>query len=544
MSLKNLKPEIAWAIASGLCVVLGFTPFHVAPLLLGHTFCLILVGLLARNAKTAFWAGFVVSFLMNALGFFWMVYTIKVFGDLPYPVAGLIFLIFCGFGALNLPLFTCFTHYFSQRYRWDKLSPAWRGFWITVALPSAYVVIEWLIPKLFPVYLGHGWYWLTLLTQISELTGAIFLSFLAMSLGGSLLLLYLLRKRQLAVSWSFVALPWGLLLGTLIFGTVRIAERPPESRLLRVALIQANIGSLEKVEARKGYYPKVRYVIDQYKELTVEAVKSGRKPDLVLWPETAMPMQMDRPSPFVNEIYTFAKELKVALLTGGYASQDTEAAGEYNAAFLIVPSEDGPGPAANALAASQNTRTEIYRKNILLAFGEYFPFGDIFPSLYQLFPQVANFGRGTQQNFFTLNNGVRLGLTICYEAIVPEFFRKTVQPGIHAVVNLTNDSWFGPTTEPRHHGALATFRSVESRLPLFRVTNTGISFFVDRYGRMSEATGVYEKAFLVKDVDVPIQLPPLTLYLRWGEWFVGLCAAITLLSVLCLRRKTRVSLSA
>jgi len=300
------------------------------------------------------------------------------------------------------------------------------------------------------------------------------------------------------------------------------------------------------VEAKKGYYPKVRYVIDEYKDLTVAAVKSGKKPDLVLWPETAMPIQLDRPSPFTTEIYAFAKEHRISLLTGGYSSQDSDTAGEYNAAFLIVPSDDVPGATANAsaLAASQSTRTELYKKNILLAFGEYFPFGDVFPTVYRLFPQVANFGRGTQQNFFTLNNGVRLGLTICYEAIVPEFFRKTVQPGIHAVVNLTNDSWFGPTTEPRHHGALATFRSVESRLPLFRVTNTGISFFVDRYGRMSETTGVYEKAFLVKDVEVPVQLPPLTFYLRWGDWFVGLCAAILLLSVLSLRRKTRVSLSA
>ncbi len=513
-------------------MVLAFTPFHIAPLLLAHTFCLLWAGLQARDTRTAFWTGFTVSFLMNSLGFFWMVYTIKVFGDMPYPVAGLIFLIFCGFGALNFPLFTCFTHYFSKRYRWDELSANWRGFWLTVALPAAYVVIEWMIPKLFPVYIGHAWYWLTILTQISELTGAIFLSFLAMSLGGSALLVFLWKRRQLPVAWGYVALPWFLLLGSLSFGTVRIAERPPESRPLRVALIQANIGSLEKVEAHKGYYPKVRHVIDTYKALTVEAVNSGKKPDLVLWPETAMPIQLDQPSPFTSEIYSFAKEHKISLLTGGYASQDQDSLGEYNAAFLIVPPDLGA------------PRTEVYKKNILLAFGEYFPGGEQFPSLYRWFPQVANFGRGRSQNFFTLDNGVRLGMTICYEAIVPEFFRKTVRPGINAVVNLTNDSWFGPTTEPRHHGALATFRSVESRLPLFRVTNTGISFFVDRYGRMSEQTGVYEKAFLVKDVEVPLLVPPLTFYLRWGDWFVGVCAAILLLSVLLLRRKTRVPLPA
>ncbi len=524
---------------SGFCLVLAFTPFHIAPLLLVHTTLLLWASLIAKDLRRSFWVGFTVSFLMNSLGFFWMIYTIHVFGYLPYWISTLIFLIFCGFGALNFSVFSLFTTYFSRRYRIESLSATWRGFWLVVVVPAAFVVIEWLVPKLFPVYIGHSLYWLTLLTQISELTGALSLSFLAMSFAGAFVMLLYKNKRALPISWPFFSLPWILLVFTLGFGIARVAEKPPESKKLRVALIQANIGSLEKVESKKGYYPKVRYVIDKYKELTVAAIASGSKPDLVLWPETAMPIQLDRPSALATEIYNFSKEIGTSLLTGAYSSHPDHPSREYNAAFLLSPTLKLEAKKIGLLADSY---TEIYRKNVLLAFGEYFPLGETFPAIYRWFPQVADFARGTEQNFFTLPNQIRLGVTICYEAILPDFFRKTVAPGVMGVVNLTNDSWFGPTTEPEHHAALSTFRSVESRIPQMRVTNTGISLFVDRLGRMSRSTGIWEQGFLVENIDLPLQPPPVTLYLRWGEWFVALCAAFVLATVLTFRRKMRAPL--
>ena len=540
MSLKNLKSEYGLALASGACLALSFLPFHIAPLLVAHAALLLWACLTAQTVKRAFWAGVIVSFVFNLLIAWWLTYAIHVFGYLPYPIAALIFLVFCSGGAVNFPLFALFTFYFSRRYQMDSRGPLARGFWLVIALPAAFVVVEWISPKLFPSYIGHALYWLPLLTQISELTGAIFLSFLAMSLGGSFVLLAQKKYKQQPISWSFFSVPWVLLLFVLSFGTVRIAQTPPEMKRFRVALIQANIGSLEKVQAEKGYYPKVRKVISEYKRITQEAIASGAKPDLVVWPETAMPIQLDRPSAFSTEVFRFSKEIGVPLLTGGYSTHPLKPQTEYNAAFLISPTAKFSPEGVPALP---DPYSEIYRKNVLLAFGEYFPFGETFPVLYQWFPQVAAFGRGTEQNYFTLPNQMRLGITICYEAIVPEFFRRTAEPGVNAVINLTNDSWFGPTTEPYHHGALSIFRSVETRLPLIRVANTGISFFVDRLGRMSRTTKVYEPGYLVEDIELPLAPPPPTLYLRWGDWFVALCAFVLLATVLTLRRLTRVSLS-
>ena len=73
----------------------------------------------------------------------------------------------------------------------------------------------------------------------------------------------------------------------------------------------------------------------------------------------------------------------------------------------------------------------------------------------------------------TLPNGVGLGPLICYEDIVPDLARQAVRQGAQVLVNLTNDVWFGATRAPYQHRALATFRAVENRVYLVRVTNTG-----------------------------------------------------------------------
>jgi apolipoprotein N-acyltransferase len=178
---------------------------------------------------------------------------------------------------------------------------------------------------------------------------------------------------------------------------------------------------------------------------------------------------------------------------------------------------------------------DVYRKNILLAFGEYLPFADLYPPIYRYIPQVSNFEHGVTQNVFQLADGLRIGVTICYEAIVPSFFRKVASHDVRLIVNLTNDSWFGPTVEPYQHAALAAFRSIETRIPLLRVTNTGTSFTVDSVGHMSVQTPVYEEAILHGRVKIPT-VAPRTVYLLWGDWFVALCAmGLALLVARCLR---------
>jgi apolipoprotein N-acyltransferase len=127
-----------------------------------------------------------------------------------------------------------------------------------------------------------------------------------------------------------------------------------------------------------------------------------------------------------------------------------------------------------------------YDKEYLLAFGEYLPFGDTFPILYNWSPHSGRFSQGTSLDPIELEvKGKKHTITvlICYEDILPGFTNRAVAHGDpELLVNITNDAWFGDTTEPWEHLALAKFRAVEHRRFLVRSTNSGVSAIIDPMG--------------------------------------------------------------
>ena len=163
-----------------------------------------------------------------------------------------------------------------------------------------------------------------------------------------------------------------------------------------------------------------------------------------------------------------------------------------------------------------------YDKNYLLVFGEYIPFGDTFPKLYDWIPEAGRFTAGDRVDVFDFK-GFRLGTIICYEDILPRFTRGLTRHDPHVIINVTNDAWFGQTSEPYLHLALAVFRSVENRLWMVRSTNTGVSAFIDAVGRIVSETALDGAEVLVEDVPM---LELSTPYRRWGELFTTACFLI------------------
>jgi apolipoprotein N-acyltransferase len=488
-----------WSLLSGASCVLAFPPIEVTGLLFLCPFFLLLAADSARRGREAILYGFLTSFAIMAGGFYWVVYVLHTFGDMPWAVAGLLYFLFCGFGALGIPLFSFSLYFLGKKIPSLRQSVLW---WV-VGAPALFVLFEFFTPKLFPWYVGHAYYKTFWLNQIVELTGSSFLTFLIFTWGG----LAFVRLRLKRASLTAVAIPFALTLVTIGFSAWRLRAPMDSAPPKTVALIQANIGSLDKLQARRGYTSKLAYNIQKYLSLSERALRAEPAPSFLLWPETAMPFSLSENSVQAGPIREAVTRWGIPLITGGYATGDGP--GDYNAAFLISPEKEG------------TLRTSIYRKNILLAFGEYFPGGEWFPRLYEWFPQVSHFLHGKDQTVFELEDGTRLGVTVCYEDISPKFFRKVTSQGVHAVVNLTNDSWFGPTSEPYQHAALAVFRAIENRTALARVTNTGISFVVDRVGRMSQTTEVYQEGTLNLALDVA-KVPSTTFYLRFGDWFIAL----------------------
>jgi apolipoprotein N-acyltransferase len=111
--------------------------------------------------------------------------------------------------------------------------------------------------------------------------------------------------------------------------------------------------------------------------------------------------------------------------------------------------------------------------------------------------------------------GTRIGALICYESVFPDVSRRLVRGGAGALLNVTNDAWFGPTAAPHQHASHLSLRTVEHRVPFLRSANTGISGWVDPMGRWHDPTELYTHAVVVADLPLPGIVTP---YTRWGDW--------------------------
>lgn len=500
---KLLTDRWALAILAGLTVFLSFEPFNFVWLILLFPYFFFLACLKARTVKESLLIGYLTSLIIMLGGFYWITYVIHEFGQLSWGLSLFLFFCFCGFGALNFPLFSFLLFSLKRRENFRKLFPLWS----IIGIPALFTCVEWSVPKLFPWYVGHSLYRQLWFIQFTELTGSSILSFTIFSLGLTASLI-LIRPRDLPrFSKIFLLFPLTLVFVQIGFSLWTLHKRPFDfSRNLKIGLIQANIGNLEKVASKNGFLGKVDQTINTYQDLTDKAL--ALKPDLILWPETAIPFQLDTPSPRQTNLVNYFKSTGTSFIVGAYAKGNRKRYSEYNSAFYIDPDNQSP-------------HLDVYHKNILLAFGEYLPLGQFFPSLFAMFPQVSAFERGSKQNPFVLAGTNPIGVSICYEAIVSSFMRKVARNNVQAFINLTNDSWFGPTSEPYLHASLTVFRSIEHRIPLARVTNTGTSFVVDHLGRMSPMTSLFEPAATVHNIRL-VSNPQASFYSRYGDWFIGI----------------------
>jgi len=173
-----------------------------------------------------------------------------------------------------------------------------------------------------------------------------------------------------------------------------------------------------------------------------------------------------------------------------------------------------------------------YDKVYLLVFGEYLPFGETFPGLYDLIPQAGRFTPGRDVKVFDWGPR-RIGVMICYEDILPKFTGRLAAKRPNIIINVTNDAWFGYTSEPHLHLALSVFRAVENRLVLARATNTGVSAVIDPTGRVVTQTRLTDPETTLDQVPL---MEGRTFYGAVGDLFTYLMA-LALAVYLYLRRR-------
>jgi apolipoprotein N-acyltransferase len=192
----------------------------------------------------------------------------------------------------------------------------------------------------------------------------------------------------------------------------------------------------------------------------------------------------------------------------------------YNAAFLVRPDGRTAG---------------VYRKMHLVPFGEYVPFERLLFFAAPLVESVSAFSPGDEAAVLPIAGGL-VSTAICYEVVYPALMREFVVNGSQLLTTITNDAWYGRSSAPQQHFVQAAMRAIEEGRYLARAANTGISGFVDPYGRVLQASELFEQTALVADVRL---LPSRTPYSRFGDWFVHLCTAVTAAAALAARRARR-----
>jgi apolipoprotein N-acyltransferase len=300
-----------------------------------------------------------------------------------------------------------------------------------------------------------------------------------------------------------------LLVAACAYGAWRVREvdaRAAAAPELRVGLVQGNLGLNDKRE-------RPDEGLQRYLEQS-EALERAQHPDLIVWPEGAYNYVLPAGPTEVGPAVTYGR-LHTPLLFGALREEvRPDRAYDFNTAALV----DARGRLLGT-----------YDKTFLLLFGEWLPFGETFPGLYELSPNTGRFTPGSHQRALALGPW-RMSILICYEDILPAFTRRAVREGRpHLLVNLTNDSWFGPSREPWIHLALSKLRAVEHHRYLLRSTVTGVSASIDPVGRLKAHGGTFARQNLLAEVRM---LEGETVYERLGDWpgWLGL-AAIAWMSI-------------
>ncbi len=289
------------------------------------------------------------------------------------------------------------------------------------------------------------------------------------------------------------------------------ADLPPD-RAESVRLAQPNAPQAEKWR-EENIYLFFNRLLEQ------TSTSADPAPDLVLWPETAVPFLLEYPG---DGLTMMADALAVH---GGAA----------RLGFGVQRLEDGRFFNSFAVLTPQAEVTHVYDKHHLVPFGEYIPFSE-----WLLGTPIGGLA-GQALSGYTAGPGPvvldmgHLGLVlplICYESIFPRHLRTTPRPDW--VLQVTNDAWFGALTGPYQHLAQARLRAVEQGLPVLRVANTGVSAFIDARGGIVSALPLNEAGVL--DGPVPGALPP-TFYASHGDWPLVLALALILLGAALIRRR-------
>lgn len=450
-------------VVSGAILALCFAPFHWWPLAAISISSLYLSLSGAQSLKQSAWRGFFFGYGFFIAGTYWIAFSLLVEADkfawlVPFSVLGLsavMALYIASLGGVFYRL-KC-SHHLANMCLFTVL---WMG-------------LEWL--RSLGMF-GFPW---NLVGYISAASLA--LAQAASTMGvyglGVVMILAALVPASLLIHkhtglWH-AALMAAILLGLWVLGVHQIpAHQSDGSTMLRV--VQPNIPQAMKWSPQGQHEARSR--LQSLSQLTTE----GKAPDIVVWPETALPRVVSGVEDWANILRYFVPR-GAALITGALREEAHRGAW-YNSVLAIT---------------AYGTQMRFYDKHQLVPFGEFVPLSDVLP-LEKITQGNGSFTRGGGPMTMQSHPVPPFSPLICYEAVFPQFTVGETRP--EWLLNVTNDAWFGNSPGPYQHFEMVRFRAIEQRLPLVRAANTGISAVIDPYGRIIKKIDLNDTGI----IDVPL----------------------------------------
>jgi len=504
--------ESGAAFSSAIFLILAFPNFGLS-LFAWIALAPLLIVLGRRPAPLrAFFLGWATGSIFFYGSCYWLTYSMIHYGGIPPVLAYLLLLPATLTVGLFPALFAVIFVFLVQRWRFAIL-----------LAPFIWVSCEWLrllITGQLWNALGYSQAYFPSLIQTASWGGVYAVGLLIVACNSAIATAVVIKTRKaLATSGLVIVGIAALVSGSFL---INFREPPPsgsDHTYLDVVGVQPNV-PMALVKSTT----EMKELFDRHIWISINGLRAlhdDQRPKLVIWPESPMNFTYTSDTELQGVIMNLTQQQHTSLLINSLEPAPNN--GGFNSALLI--NEEGR-------LISQ------YDKIRLMPFGEYVPLpswlgGSLISGL------VGDFTAGDKYTVMPIANH-RAGVFICIESAYPTIARQLTANGADMLINISNDGYLGPTAVMRQHLANAIFRAVENGRPVLRVTNSGITAEITPNGNVKGPTQGFVaggRVWSISDNDNRS-----TLYTKFGDLFVGLCALITIAMLLKLFLENRRSL--
>ncbi len=499
MRLRLLDWRFPAVLFAGSLMPVAFAPLRVFPIAVLALATLFWAWRSAGCGRAA-WYGFVFGFGMFAVGVSWVYVSLHTYGNMPLPLATVTVLIFVAVLAVFPAVAGAAYGWFAQR----------RTGWAAVVFGAAvWVLMEWMRG-----WVLSGFPWLSLgysqtnsvLFGWAPVLGVYGLS-LAVALSAAIVADMLIAPRRAILGATAMLLIWG---GGWGAGAIHWVE--PSGEPVDVALVQGNIALDTKWTPGQA-----QAIVDFYRTES----ERHRDRDVVVWPESAVPMYIDELS---DGFWRALDEHPADFIFGGLERRGSPAGERY---YNTVVSTG---------VVSTGAEANLYRKRHLVPFGEYLPFRNLLSWLLEyLHIPMSDFSAWDAEQDPIVAAGLRVGVSVCYEDAFVDEILKSV-PDASLLVNVSEDAWFGDSLAPHQRVQMAQMRAREVGRPMLKAANTGVSVSIDHNGAIVVASPQFQRWVLTDRVQ---PMRGSTLFTTWGNALVVTLVGLLMAVAVGVRRLCR-----